>query len=89
MVNRGHLKILKDTKLNLNEHELRLNHLGSILYHSGALEVPYSPNQFLDWDFFCRFLQHTGSNKKGASKISVFLIKKNLKNPDNFITHHL
>ena len=29
-----------------------LNHLGSIWNHSGPLEVPYSPNQFLGWDFF-------------------------------------
>ena len=30
--------------------------------------VPYSPNQFLGWDFFCRFLQKDGTNvvnKKG------------------------
>ena len=32
------------------------NHLGSIWYHSGPLEVPYSPNQFLGWDFFWPFL---------------------------------
>ena len=36
-------------------------HLGSIWYHSQPLEVPYSPNQFLGWDFFCSFLQQTGS----------------------------
>ena len=29
-----------------------LHHLGSILYHSGPLEVPYFPNQFLGMDFF-------------------------------------
>ena len=29
-----------------------LNHLGLIWYHSEPLEVPYSPNQFLGWDFF-------------------------------------
>ena len=38
------------------------NHLGSIWYHSEPLEVPHSPNQFLGWDFFCRFLQQTGSS---------------------------
>ena len=43
--NRGHLKVLNDTKL-------VLNHLGSIWYHSQPLEVPYFPNQFLGWDFF-------------------------------------
>ena len=39
-----------------------LNHLKSIWYHSKPLEVPYSPNQFLGWDFFWHFLQQTGSN---------------------------
>ena len=29
-----------------------LNHLGSIWYHSEPVEVSYSPNQFLGWDFF-------------------------------------
>ena len=28
-----------------------VNHLGSIWYHSKPLEVSYSPNQFLGWDF--------------------------------------
>ena len=37
-----------------------LNNLEYIWYHSQHLEVPYSPNQFLGRDFFCRFLQHTG-----------------------------
>ena len=37
------------------------NHLGSIWYHSEPLEVPYSPNQLLGCDFFCRFLQEIGS----------------------------
>ena len=51
-----------DTKLVLNEHEWLFNHLGSIWYHSEPLEVPYFPNQFLGWDFFCHFLQQTGSS---------------------------
>ena len=29
-----------------------LNNLGSIWYHSEPSEVPYSPNQYLDRDFF-------------------------------------
>ena len=29
-----------------------LNHLGSISHHPEPLEVLYSPNQFLGWDFF-------------------------------------
>ena len=27
-------------------------HLGPIWYHSAPSDVPYSPNQFLGWDFF-------------------------------------
>ena len=38
------------------------NHLGSIWYHTEALEVFYSQNQFLGLDFFCRFLQQIGSS---------------------------
>ena len=38
-----------------------LNNLGSILYHSKSLEVPYSSKQYLDRDFFCHFLQQGGS----------------------------
>ena len=29
-----------------------LDNLGPIWYHSDTLEVPYSPNQYLDSDFF-------------------------------------
>ena len=36
--------------------------LGPIWYHSEPSNVPYSPNQFLRWDFFCSFLQQDGSN---------------------------
>ena len=39
-----------------------LNHLRSIWYHSEPSDVPYFPNQYLGWDFFCRFLQQVGSN---------------------------
>ena len=39
-----------------------LSHLGSISYHSEPSDVPYSPNQFLGCDFFCRFLQQDGSS---------------------------
>ena len=59
--NMGHLKILKDTKLVLNS--------GSIWYHSEPLEVPYSPNQFLGWDFFCRFLQQTTGSRRNMKQI--------------------
>ena len=36
-------------------------HLGPIWYRSEPSDVPYLPNQFLGWDFFCRFLQQDGS----------------------------
>ena len=39
-----------------------LNHLGSIWYHSEPSDVPYFPNQFLGFDFFCCFLLQTGSS---------------------------
>ena len=39
-------------------------HLGSIWYHSEPSDVPYSPNQFLGWDFFCHFLQQDSSRPK-------------------------
>ena len=48
-------------------------HLGSIWYHSEPSDVPYSPNQFLGWDFFCRFLQQTGSNCPPPPRFSGLL----------------
>ena len=39
-------------------------HLGPIWYHSELSDVLYSPNQFLGWDFFCRFLQQVSSKTK-------------------------
>ena len=52
-------------------------HLGPIWYHSEPSDVPYSPNQFLGWDFFCRFLQQDGSSLwnlliKGPTKNMVY-----------------
>ena len=38
-------------------------HLGSIWHHSDPSDIPYFPNQFLVWDFFCRFLQQDSSRK--------------------------
>ena len=35
-------------------------HLRPIWYLSEPSDVPYSPNQFLGWNFFCCFLQQTG-----------------------------
>ena len=31
-------------------------HLGPMWYHSEPSDIPYSPNQFLGWDFFLPFL---------------------------------
>ena len=39
------------------------NHWESFWYQSEPLEVPFSQNQFLGWDFFCHFLQQTGSSE--------------------------
>ena len=36
--------------------------LGPIWYHSEPSDVPYSPNQFLGWDLFCRFIQQDSSS---------------------------
>ena len=46
-----------------------VNHLISIWYHSELSDVPYSPNQFLGWDFFCSFLQQDGSK---ADNVYIF-----------------
>ena len=37
-------------------------HLRPIWYLSEPSDVPSSPNQSLGWDFFCHFLQQTGSS---------------------------
>jgi hypothetical protein len=58
---RRRLKVLNDTKLVLNEYECPLNQLGSNWYYSESSDVSNSPNQFLGWDFFCRFLQQDSS----------------------------
>ena len=79
--NRGHLKILNDTKLGLLIMGVTYVHLGLICYHSKPSHVPYFPNQFLCCDFFCRFLQQGGSNtiildiitKNAGLKIPYFL----------------
>ena len=39
------------------------NHLGPIWYQSEPSDFPYSPNQFLGWDFFCCFLQQNSSTR--------------------------
>ena len=44
------------------------SHLGLILYHSEPSNVPYFPNQELVMNFFCRFLQQTGSKGQLISK---------------------
>ena len=65
---RGHLKVLKDTKLVLNEHEWHPWSFRINLDHSESLKVPYSPNQFFGRDFFCHFLQQIGSKGQLISK---------------------
>jgi hypothetical protein len=46
-----------------------------IWYHSEPSEVPYSPNQFLGWDFFWRFLKQDGSKLYIFSRVSVQGVK--------------
>ena len=42
-------------------------HLGPIWNHSKPSDGPYnSPNEFLGLDFFCRFLQQTGSSRDSS-----------------------
>ena len=43
-------------------------HLGPIWYHKEPSDVPYSPNQFLGWDFFFAV-----SNSKTALQIVMNL----------------
>ena len=42
------------------------DHPGPILYHSESSEVPYSTNKWLVRNFFCCFLQQTGSNAQAV-----------------------
>ena len=46
-----------------------LNHLGPIWYHSEPSDIAYLPNQSLGWDFFCRFLQQSGSSCDNLRKL--------------------
>ena len=48
------------------------NQLGSIWYHSEPSDVPYPPNQFLGWDFFCGFLQKDSSKSLVSKYILCF-----------------
>ena len=48
-------------------------HFGPIWYHSEPSDVPYSPNHFLGWDFFCCFLQQVGSNHRSLFGDSTVL----------------
>ena len=54
-------------------------HLETIWYlseASDASDVPYSPNQFLGWDFFCRFLQQISSSFFLIIQIKIFFPHK-------------
>ena len=57
-----------------------LNHLGSILYHSEPLEVPYSPNQFLGLDFFAASYSKLALEKEatGHSEPKLIILEANL-----------
>ena len=48
---------------------------GPIWYHSEPSDVHYSLNQFLGWDFFCRFLQKGGSTSDNFDGPSVTIQK--------------
>ena len=48
--------------------------LGPIWYNS---DVPYSPNQFLGWDSFCRFLQQDDSSAKNPAKTHLIIYINN------------
>ena len=62
---------LNDTKLILKDKGVTNVHFGSIWYFA---DVPYSPNQFLDSDFFRKFLQQTDPSFKGGIKSDYFLV---------------
>ncbi len=47
-------------------------HLGPIWYHSEPSDVPYSPNQFLGWDFFAAFYSKTVLTN-GSSTLQITL----------------
>ena len=44
-------------------------HLGPIWYHSEPSDVPYSPNQFLGWDFFAVSYSKTALEKTGKANL--------------------
>ena len=55
-------------------------HLGPIWYHSEPSNVPYSPNQFLGWDFFAASYSKTALKpflkidlNSGKPKISRYI----------------
>ena len=55
-------------------------HLEPIWHHSEASDIPYSPNQFLDRDLFCHFLQQRGSSflrnlNSEKNNLGLFLAK--------------
>ena len=67
--NKGRLMVLNDTKLILNYFKgVTHAHLRPIWYHSEPSDVPYSPNQFLGWDFFT-----TSYSKTALSDIELEL----------------
>ena len=53
-------------------------HLGTIRYLSEPSYVPYSPHQFLGWDFFCSFLHSSSTepSKRGDKQFRILVAKK-------------
>ena len=64
-------------------------HLAPIWYHSEPSDVPYSPNQFLGWDFFCHFLQQTSSSKSTSRQYDCKKIRLKLRHIYNSFSDRL
>ena len=61
---------LNDTKLSPNDH------FGPVWYWSEPSDITCCPNQFLDMDFFCHFLQQSGSSWQLFQLEYLFLFEK-------------
>ena len=47
------------------------SHLGPIVYHAEPSDIPYSPNQFLGWDFFAASYSKTALRAYCPNKYTV------------------
>ena len=74
MVKRGPLEALNDTKLILNDYKGHSCSFRTNLVSIRTFRCPQFPKQFLGWDFFCRFIQQTGSSAvlKMYSSINLY-----------------